>query len=66
MSFTLLQSLYWQKVGLHDAVWRIENRIRSYARRGYNYARLLIERDSIIGKISAIEGQMAMIERVAA
>jgi hypothetical protein len=58
----MLQRLYWQKEGLHDAAWRIENRIRSYARRGYNYARLLLERDSVIGEISTIESQMALIE----
>lgn len=66
MPFTLLQRLYWQKEGLHDAAWRIENRIRSYIKRGCNYARLLLERDSIINEIAAIEGQMAMIEGVAA
>ena len=64
--FTLLQSLYWQKEGLHDAAWRIENRIRSYARRGHNYTRLLTECNSIIGEIAAIEGQMAVIEGAAA
>ena len=66
MTFTLLQSLYWQKEGLHDAAWRIENRIRSYAKRGHSYARLLTERNSIINEIAAIEGQMAVIEGMAA
>ena len=60
--FTLLQSLYWQKEELHDAAFKIEQHINSYIKRGLNAANLWDDHASVIGKIAAIEGKMAVLE----
>ena len=61
---THLQSLYWQKVGLHDDAFKLERRMNTARRRGHKIDKLHGRYSSVISNIVAVEVEMKMIEGV--